>query len=96
VLFIPAIDLIGGKCIHLLQGDFAKKVQYPIDPVETALAFQAEGAQQIHVVDLDAARAQVDAYNEKEHELQARVWRIEDEIGATELINFNAAAVSDI
>jgi hypothetical protein len=38
---------------------------------------------------------QVDAYNEKEQELQAQVWRIEDEIGATELMSFNAEAVSD-
>jgi hypothetical protein len=37
----------------------------------------------------------VDAYNEKEHERQAQVWRIEDEIGATELVNFNVEAVSD-
>jgi hypothetical protein len=46
----------------------------------------------------DAVRyinTQVDAYNEKEQELQTQVWRIEDEIGATELMTFNAEAVSD-
>jgi phosphoribosylformimino-5-aminoimidazole carboxamide ribotide isomerase len=56
VLFIPAIDLIGGKCVRLLQGDFSREVRYPRDPVETAVAFREEGARQIHVVDLDAAR----------------------------------------
>jgi phosphoribosylformimino-5-aminoimidazole carboxamide ribotide isomerase len=56
VIFIPAIDLIGGGCVRLLQGDFSKEVRYPRDPVETALAFRDEGARQIHVVDLDAAR----------------------------------------
>ena len=39
--------------------------------------------------------AQVGAYNEKEKELQTQVWQIEDEIGAIELMNFNAEAVSD-
>ena len=56
VIFIPAIDLIGGRCVRLLQGDFSKEVQYPLDPVETAVAFREEGARQLHVVDLDAAR----------------------------------------
>jgi phosphoribosylformimino-5-aminoimidazole carboxamide ribotide isomerase len=56
VIFIPAIDLIGGKCVRLHQGDFSKEVRYPLDPVETALAFRDEGARQLHVVDLDAAR----------------------------------------
>jgi phosphoribosylformimino-5-aminoimidazole carboxamide ribotide isomerase len=56
VIFIPAIDLIGGRCVRLHQGDFSKEVLYPLDPVDTAIAFREEGARQLHVVDLDAAK----------------------------------------
>jgi phosphoribosylformimino-5-aminoimidazole carboxamide ribotide isomerase len=52
----PAIDLRGGKCVRLYQGDFDQETVYGEDPVAQALAFQAEGARWIHVVDLDAAR----------------------------------------
>ena len=52
----PAIDLRGGKCVRLYQGDFDQETVYGEDPVAQALAFQAEGARWIHVVDLDAAK----------------------------------------
>ena len=52
----PAIDLRGGKCVRLYQGDFDQETVYGEDPVAQAMAFQAEGARWIHVVDLDAAR----------------------------------------
>ncbi|MFM7068203.1 MAG: 1-(5-phosphoribosyl)-5-[(5-phosphoribosylamino)methylideneamino]imidazole-4-carboxamide isomerase, partial [Actinomycetes bacterium] len=52
----PAIDLRGGQCVRLYQGDFAQETVYGADPVAQALAFEAEGARWIHVVDLDAAR----------------------------------------
>jgi phosphoribosylformimino-5-aminoimidazole carboxamide ribotide isomerase len=52
----PAIDLRGGCCVRLVEGDFARETVYGDDPVEVALAFQAAGARWIHVVDLDAAR----------------------------------------
>ena len=52
----PAIDLRGGKCVRLYQGDFDQETIYGEDPVAQALAFQAEGARWIHVVDLDAAK----------------------------------------
>lgn len=52
----PAIDLRGGRCVRLYQGDFDQETVYGEDPVAQALAFQAEGARWIHVVDLDAAR----------------------------------------
>jgi len=54
VLF-PAVDLRGGQCVRLLEGDFARETVYGDDPVEQALRFQAAGAQWLHVVDLDAA-----------------------------------------
>ena len=53
----PAIDLRGGKCVRLTQGDFAKETVYSEDPAATALKWQAAGAKFLHVVDLDGARA---------------------------------------
>jgi phosphoribosylformimino-5-aminoimidazole carboxamide ribotide isomerase len=52
----PAIDLLGGRCVRLYQGDYDRETVYGDDPVAQALAFQAEGASWVHVVDLDAAR----------------------------------------
>jgi phosphoribosylformimino-5-aminoimidazole carboxamide ribotide isomerase len=51
----PAIDLMGGAAVRLLHGDPAKKTVFPERPVDVALRFAAEGADGIHVVDLDAA-----------------------------------------
>jgi phosphoribosylformimino-5-aminoimidazole carboxamide ribotide isomerase len=53
---IPAIDLRGGRCVRLYQGDYAKETVYDADPVEVALRWQSLGAPRIHVVDLDGAR----------------------------------------
>jgi len=52
----PAIDLRGGRCVRLMQGDYDRETRYSDDPVAQALAFEADGADWIHVVDLDAAR----------------------------------------
>ncbi len=52
----PAIDLRGGHCVRLHQGDFDAETVYDDDPVRVAGEFEAAGAQWIHVVDLDAAR----------------------------------------
>ncbi len=52
----PAIDLRGGRCVRLYQGDFDRETVYGDDPVAQAQAFADEGARWIHVVDLDAAR----------------------------------------
>ena len=52
----PAIDLRGGKCVRLLQGDYARETVYGGDPVAMAKEFEAAGAPWVHVVDLDAAR----------------------------------------
>ncbi len=53
----PAIDLLGGRCVRLLRGSYDDATHYDIDPVSQALAFEAAGAQWVHVVDLDAARS---------------------------------------
>ncbi|HEX5265637.1 MAG TPA: 1-(5-phosphoribosyl)-5-[(5-phosphoribosylamino)methylideneamino]imidazole-4-carboxamide isomerase [Acidimicrobiales bacterium] len=51
----PAIDLRGGRCVRLAQGDFSRETVYRDDPVAVARSFAAAGAPWIHVVDLDAA-----------------------------------------
>ena len=51
----PAIDLMGGKVVRLLHGDPSQRTVYPGRAVEVALRFAREGADGIHVVDLDAA-----------------------------------------
>ncbi|MBO4780163.1 MAG: 1-(5-phosphoribosyl)-5-[(5-phosphoribosylamino)methylideneamino]imidazole-4-carboxamide isomerase [Selenomonadaceae bacterium] len=56
MIIFPAIDLRGGKCVRLIQGDFDKETVYSDDPKATALKWQACGAQFLHVVDLDGAR----------------------------------------
>ena len=56
MLLFPAIDLRGGRCVRLYQGDFAAETTYAEDPGEVAATFAAAGARWLHVVDLDAAR----------------------------------------
>jgi phosphoribosylformimino-5-aminoimidazole carboxamide ribotide isomerase len=51
----PAIDLRGGRCVRLKQGDFDRRKEYDADPVERAREWERQGAQAIHVVDLDGA-----------------------------------------
>lgn len=52
----PAIDLRGGQCVRLYQGDFNRETVYGDDPVAQARLFADAGSAWIHVVDLDAAR----------------------------------------
>ena len=54
---IPAIDLRDGRCVRLLQGDFAHETVYGDDPVAMARRWQEAGASLLHVVDLDGSRA---------------------------------------
>ncbi|MBN3584353.1 1-(5-phosphoribosyl)-5-[(5-phosphoribosylamino)methylideneamino]imidazole-4-carboxamide isomerase [Algoriphagus aestuarii] len=54
---IPAIDLIGGKCVRLSQGDYNSKKEYHDDPLEMAKRFEGAGIQRLHLVDLDGAKA---------------------------------------
>jgi phosphoribosylformimino-5-aminoimidazole carboxamide ribotide isomerase len=55
MLIIPAIDLRGGKCVRLREGQKDKETVYSGDPVAVALAWQSAGARWLHVVDLDGA-----------------------------------------
>ncbi|MFC3417433.1 1-(5-phosphoribosyl)-5-[(5-phosphoribosylamino)methylideneamino]imidazole-4-carboxamide isomerase [Algoriphagus hitonicola] len=54
---IPAIDLIGGKCVRLSQGDYSSKKEYHDDPLEMAKRFEDAGISRLHLVDLDGAQA---------------------------------------
>ncbi len=53
---IPAIDLIGGKAVRLVKGDYDKVTVYNDDPVSVAKEFEKAGAKYLHVVDLDGAK----------------------------------------
>ena len=57
IRIVPAIDLIGGRCVRLTQGDYATKKVYDASPVETARRYADCGVQRIHLVDLDGAKA---------------------------------------
>jgi phosphoribosylformimino-5-aminoimidazole carboxamide ribotide isomerase len=52
----PAIDLRGGKCVRLRQGDYQQETVFDDDPVAVARQFAAQGARHLHIVDLDGAR----------------------------------------
>jgi phosphoribosylformimino-5-aminoimidazole carboxamide ribotide isomerase len=53
---IPAIDLRGGRCVRLVQGDYDRELVFSDDPVATARRWVGQGAARLHVVDLDGAR----------------------------------------
>lgn len=52
----PAIDIRGGRCVRLVQGDFGRQKEYDADPVGRAIEWERRGAHAIHVVDLDGAK----------------------------------------
>jgi phosphoribosylformimino-5-aminoimidazole carboxamide ribotide isomerase len=55
VVVIPAIDIRGGKVVRLTRGELSEETVYGSLPVEAARRWEAEGAERLHVVDLDAA-----------------------------------------
>jgi phosphoribosylformimino-5-aminoimidazole carboxamide ribotide isomerase len=57
VILYPAIDIRGGKAVRLLQGDYERETAYDADPVDAAKRWAEEGAEFLHVVDLDGAKA---------------------------------------
>jgi phosphoribosylformimino-5-aminoimidazole carboxamide ribotide isomerase len=54
---IPAIDIMDGKCVRLVQGDYAQQTLYHQRPLEVAKQFEGAGLRRLHLVDLDGARA---------------------------------------
>jgi phosphoribosylformimino-5-aminoimidazole carboxamide ribotide isomerase len=59
VILYPAIDIRGGQAVRLLQGDYERETAYDADPVDAAKRWAGEGAEFLHVVDLDGAKAGV-------------------------------------
>ncbi|HBI85587.1 MAG TPA: 1-(5-phosphoribosyl)-5-[(5-phosphoribosylamino)methylideneamino]imidazole-4-carboxamide isomerase [Ruminococcus sp.] len=57
MIIFPAIDIIGGQCVRLVKGDYATASKVAEDPLETAKKFEEAGAEWIHMVDLDGAKA---------------------------------------
>ena len=55
MILLPAIDIRDGRCVRLVQGDYAQETVYDEEPVSVAKRYEAEGAEWLHVVDLDAA-----------------------------------------
>ncbi len=56
MLILPAIDLRGGRCVRLVQGDYDRQLDYDADPADVAATYCGDGAELIHVVDLEGAR----------------------------------------
>ncbi|MES1223567.1 MAG: 1-(5-phosphoribosyl)-5-[(5-phosphoribosylamino)methylideneamino]imidazole-4-carboxamide isomerase [Bacteroidota bacterium] len=54
---IPAIDIIEGKCVRLIQGDYSQKKIYNENPLEVAKQFEDAGLKRLHLVDLDGAKS---------------------------------------
>jgi phosphoribosylformimino-5-aminoimidazole carboxamide ribotide isomerase len=57
VILYPAIDMLGGSAVRLVQGDFDQATRYAADPLDAARGWVAAGARRLHLVDLDGARA---------------------------------------
>jgi phosphoribosylformimino-5-aminoimidazole carboxamide ribotide isomerase len=68
---IPSIDLRGGRVVRLQQGDYARQLNYDVDPIDTAKSFADAGARWMHIVDLDGAKEG----RPKQHELIGEVAR---------------------
>lgn len=68
MIILPAIDILGGKCVRLTKGEYGTAEKVAADPIETALSFERAGAEFIHMVDLDGAkqgsRVNADIYTE--------------------------------
>jgi phosphoribosylformimino-5-aminoimidazole carboxamide ribotide isomerase len=68
---IPSIDLRSGRVVRLKQGDYARQLNYDVDPIDTARSFADAGAKWMHIVDLDGAKEG----RPVQHELIGRVAR---------------------
>jgi len=95
MIIIPAIDIRAGKCVRLTQGDYAQEKVYDDDPVAVAQGFEAEGAELIHVVDLDGAKAG-EPRNKAIIERIVRAVRIPIEVGGGIRSFDSASALLDI
>ena len=64
MIILPAVDLLGGKCVRLKQGKYDQVTVYSDDPIAQAFSFKEAGAEWIHVVDLDAAKSGIPTNHE--------------------------------
>ena len=53
---IPAIDIRAGRCVRLLQGDYSKETIFADNPMEMAIKWESEGAEYLHIIDLDGLK----------------------------------------
>ncbi len=83
---IPAIDIIEGKCVRLVEGDFKRMQVYNNHPLDVAMKFEDAGLERLHLVDLDGAR-----------EGRVRNWKVLDSIaGKTQLkVDFGGGIKSE-
>jgi phosphoribosylformimino-5-aminoimidazole carboxamide ribotide isomerase len=96
----PAIDLRGGKCVRLRQGDYQQETVFAQDPAAVARQFAADGAQHLHVVDLEGAREGLPVNLPSVQDILAAVGQevecelgggIRDEQSVRELLDFGLA-----
>ncbi len=57
MVILPAIDLWQGRCVRLRQGDYSQRTEYSADPIEVARGYRDAGAEWVHIVDLEGAKA---------------------------------------
>lgn len=73
MIIYPAIDIRGGRAVRLIEGDYDRETVFDSDPLDAALRWQDEGAEWIHIVDLDGARDGVRANADAITRIRARV-----------------------
>ena len=57
MILFPAIDIRNGKCVRLIQGDYDKEIIYGDSPTDMALEWERQGAEYLHIIDLDGAKS---------------------------------------
>ncbi|MAX29055.1 MAG: 1-(5-phosphoribosyl)-5-[(5-phosphoribosylamino)methylideneamino]imidazole-4-carboxamide isomerase [Thiotrichales bacterium] len=81
MLLIPAIDLKGGKCVRLVQGDMERDTVYSDDPVKMAVKWAEAGARRLHLVDLDGAFEGSPINHNAIHQIAEELPTIDIEVG---------------
>lgn len=80
MILFPAIDIRNGKCVRLIQGDYDQEIVYGDSPTEMALLWEKQGAEFIHIVDLDGAKTG-DSPNQKAIEKVAKAVSVPIQVG---------------
>lgn len=80
MILFPAIDIRGGKCVRLIQGDYDQEIIYNDSPVAMGKEWERQGAEYIHVVDLDGAKTG-DSLNKTAIEQMAKSVRVPIQVG---------------